>query len=430
MTGSLLGVSPARAGQSALPPLPPPARQQPQWPDAHALRSALATLGRRLPLVLPAECALLRSRLAAVARGEAFMVQGGDCAESLDALDAGSVGRTVATLGRLGDVLGRAVELPVVTVGRLAGQYAKPRSSATETRDGVELPAYRGDAVNGHAFTEADRTPDPHRLVRVHDASAATLNLVRAIIGQDGSAPRGTLPEELFTSHEGLLLDYERALTRTDPAGGGRFAASGHLLWIGERTRQLDGAHVAYFAGISNPIAVKVGPTTGTDELIRLIERLDPGRDPGRLTLIVRMGAERVRAVLPDLISRTTAEGMTVGWVSDPMHGNTFEAPCGRKTRRFDDILDEASGFFEVTRGLGVHPGGIHLELTGDDVAECVGGPGVGFDDLPGGYRSVCDPRLNREQATELAERLAALVARRPSPVSAGARPPVAAPTS
>jgi 3-deoxy-7-phosphoheptulonate synthase len=419
VTGSLLGVPPARAAHS---PLPLPARQQPRWPDDPALRSALATLSRSLPLVLPEECDRLKSRLAAVARGEAFLVQGGDCAESLDALDAGSIGRTVATLGRLAAVLGEAVELPVVTVGRLAGQYAKPRSSATETRDGVELPVYRGDAVNGHAFTAADRTPDPRRLVRVHEASAATLNLVRALTrgGPDGSreAPREALPEELFTSHEGLVLDYETALTRPGPGDGGRYASSGHLLWIGERTRQLDGAHVAYFAGISNPVAVKVGPTIGSDELIRLVERLDPGRDPGRLTLIVRMGADRVRDVLPDLISKTTAEGMTVGWVSDPMHGNTIGAPCGRKTRRFDDILDEVSGFFEVTRGLGAHPGGVHLELTGDDVAECVGGGGRGVvldDELPGGYRSVCDPRLNREQSLDLADRLAALVTRRPA---------------
>ncbi|MEU0102461.1 3-deoxy-7-phosphoheptulonate synthase [Streptomyces sp. NPDC006267] len=422
MTGSLLGAPAVPAAGS---PAAPPARQQPHWPDGPALRSALTTLERSLPLVLAAECALLKNRLAAVARGEAFLVQGGDCAESLDALDAGSVRRTVTTLGRVAGVLGRAVELPVVAVGRLAGQYAKPRSSATETRDGVELPVYRGDAVNGHAFTAADRTPDPDRLVRVRDASAATLNLVRALTANEGGAARGDLPAELFTSHEGLVLDYERALTRADPAGG-RYASSGHLLWIGERTRQLDGAHVAYFAGIGNPIAVKIGPSAGTDEVIRLVERLDPDRDPGRLTLIVRMGAGRIRDVLPDLISKTTAEGMTVGWVSDPMHGNTVGAPCGRKTRRFDDILDEAAGFFEVTRGLGVHPGGVHLELTGDDVAECVGGGGrgVGFDDLPGGYRSVCDPRLNREQSLDLAHRLAALVERRPSPADEPAARP------
>ncbi|MFJ8253130.1 3-deoxy-7-phosphoheptulonate synthase [Streptomyces sp. NPDC094466] len=422
MTGSLLGAPPV---PPAAGPPHPPARQQPHWPEGPALRSSLAALGRSLPLVLPDECARLRSRLAAVARGEAFLVQGGDCAESLDALDAGSIRRTVATLGGVADVLGRALELPTVTVGRLAGQYAKPRSAETEIRDGVELPVYRGDAVNGHAFTAADRTPDPGRLVRVRDASAATLNLVRAFTAnEDGTAPEG-LPRELYTSHEGLVLDYERALTRDDPAGGGRYASSGHLLWIGERTRQLDGAHVAYFAGIGNPIAVKVGPTAGTDELIRLVDRLDPDRDPGRLTLIVRMGAGRIRDVLPDLISKTVAEGMTVGWVSDPMHGNTVGAPCGRKTRRFEDILDETAGFFEVTRGLGVHPGGIHLELTGDDVAECVGGTGggVGYDELPGGYRSVCDPRLNRRQSLDLAQRLAALVARPPSPADAGARP-------
>ncbi|MCK8679965.1 3-deoxy-7-phosphoheptulonate synthase [Streptomyces lichenis] len=399
-------------------PPPLPALQQPRWPDTPALPAALATLARSLPLVLPSECALLKHRLAAVARGEAFLVQGGDCAESLDALHPDAVHRTVALLGRLGSVLGRAMELPVVTVGRLAGQYAKPRSSPTELRDGTELPVYRGDAVNGHAFTAADRAPDPDRLVRVYQASAATLNLVRALAGSAREEPREDLPEELFTSHEGLLLDYERALTRTDPAFAKPYAASGHLLWIGERTRQLDGAHLAYFASIANPIAVKIGPTTGTDELIRLVERLDPDREPGRLTLIARMGAGRVRSVLPDLVSKVRAEGMTVGWVSDPMHGNTVGAPCGRKTRRFDDILDELSGFFEVTRELGAHPGGVHLELTGEDVAECVGGGGRGVlpEDLPGGYRSVCDPRLNPEQSLHLADRLAALIARPTAP--------------
>lgn len=437
-----------------------PARQQPQWPDASALDSAVQTLGRSLPLVFPRECDLLKRRLAAVARGEAFLVQGGDCAESLDAADAASIGRTVATLRQLATVLGHAMALPVVTVGRLAGQYAKPRSASTETRDGLELPVYRGDAVNGSAFTAAARTPDPQRLVRIYNASAATLNLVRAFGMRErmGAAEAGDglrefaagspsreryeelvagieqagglvpadgvhTPGDLFTSHEGLLLDYESALTRTDVDTGKRYAVSGHLLWIGERTRQLDGAHVAYFAGISNPIAVKVGPGIGTDELLQLIDKLDPERDPGRLTLIVRMGAERIRDVLPDLIAKVTAEGIPVGWMSDPMHGNTIGAPCGRKTRRFDDVLDELSGFFEVTSGLGVHPGGVHLELTGDDVTECVGGaPGLTFDDLPDRYRSLCDPRLNREQALDLAFRLADTLPGRPG----GRRTPAA----
>ncbi|MET7615502.1 3-deoxy-7-phosphoheptulonate synthase class II [Streptomyces sp. NPDC005408] len=425
-----------------------PAKQQPQWPDPAALESAVETLTGSLPLVVPRECDLLKKRLAAVAQGEAFLVQGGDCAESLDAVNATSISRSASTLQQLATVFGYTMSLPVVTVGRMAGQYAKPRSSTTETRDGVELPAYRGDAVNGFAFTAPARTPDPHRMVRVYNASAATLNLVRAF-GAGESASLGhalesikkfavdspdraryeTLiaeieeaggftgtdgwhtPGELFMSHEGLLLDYESALTRTDSSTGRPYATSGHLLWIGERTRQLDGAHVEYFSGISNPIAVKIGPTVDQDELLRLIDRLDPEREPGRLTLVVRMGAAKVRAVLPGLVERVRAEGLPVAWVSDPMHGNTISAPCGRKTRRFDDILDELSGFFEVVGGLGAHPGGVHLELTGDDVAECVGGgAGLTFDDLPARYRSVCDPRLNREQSLDLAFRLTDLV--------------------
>ncbi|WP_406307483.1 3-deoxy-7-phosphoheptulonate synthase [Streptomyces sp. NBC_00885] len=441
----MVDVPSARAGQTwrSL-----PAKQQPQWPDPAALDAAVDSLTGSLPLVVPRECDLLKKRLAAVAQGEAFLVQGGDCAESLDAVNATSISRSASTLQQLATVFGHMMSLPVVTVGRMAGQYAKPRSATTETRDGIELPAYRGDAVNGFAFATAARTPDPHRMVRVYNASAATLNLVRAFgTGESASAGQalenikkfavdspdrarhekliaeieeaggftGTdgwhTPGELFMSHEGLLLDYEAALTRADSDTGRAYATSGHLLWIGERTRQLDGAHVEYFSGISNPIAVKIGPTVDQDELLRLIDRLDPRREPGRLTLVARMGAGKVRAVLPGLVERVTAEGLPVAWVSDPMHGNTISAPCGRKTRRFDDILDELSGFFEVVAGLGAHPGGVHLELTGDDVAECVGGgAGPGFDDLPGGYRSVCDPRLNREQSLDLAFRLADLV--------------------
>ncbi|MFF4227943.1 3-deoxy-7-phosphoheptulonate synthase class II [Streptomyces sp. NPDC001820] len=433
-----------------------PAGQQPQWPDPAALDSAVATLTRSLPLVFPRECDLLKTRLAAVARGEAFLVQGGDCAESLDAVNATSISGSASTLQQLATVFGYATSLPVVTVGRMAGQYAKPRSATTETRDGVELPAYRGDAVNGFAFTASARTPDPHRMVRVYNASAATLNLIRAF-GTGEQAGHGHAlerirqfaasspdraryeaftagieraggftgsdgwhtPGELFMSHEGLLLDYESALTRVDSHTGAVYATSGHLLWIGERTRGLDGAHVEYFAGIGNPIAVKIGPKTGQDDLLRLIDRLSPEREPGRLTLIARMGASQVRAVLPGLVERVTAEGIPVAWVSDPMHGNTITAPCGHKTRRFDDILDELSGFFEVVGGLGAHPGGVHLELTGDDVAECVGGgTGLTFEDLPARYRSVCDPRLNREQSLDLAFRLAELITAGPGPGS------------
>ncbi|MFF7855209.1 3-deoxy-7-phosphoheptulonate synthase [Streptomyces sp. NPDC007904] len=422
-----------------------PAAQQPAWPDPAALDEAVATLTASLPLVVPRECDLLRNRLAAVARGEAFLVQGGDCAESLDTADAGSLLRSAGTLQQLATVFGYMMSLPVVTVARMAGQYAKPRSAATEVRDGVELPVYRGDAVNGQAFTAAARTPDPHRMVRVHQRSAATLNLVRAYGAGAQAGPDHALeglrrfaaaspeparygalteeiaraggftgtgdgwhtPGELFMSHEGLLLDYESALTRVDAVTGLPYATSGHLLWIGERTRRLDGAHVEYFSRIANPIAVKIGPSADADELLRLVDRLSPGNEAGRLTLVARMGARRVREALPGLVERITAEGRTVGWVSDPMHGNTISAPSGHKTRRFDDILDELSGFFEVLHGLGAHPGGVHLELTGDDVTECVGGgAGVGMADLPLRYRSACDPRLNGDQSLDLAYRL------------------------
>ncbi|MFI1399311.1 3-deoxy-7-phosphoheptulonate synthase class II [Streptomyces sp. NPDC020681] len=420
-----------------------PAQQQPQWPDPAALHQAVVTLTKALPLVFPRECDLLKSRLAAVARGEAFLVQGGDCAESLDAVSATSISRTAGTIQQLATVFGYAMSLPVVTIGRMAGQYAKPRSKPTETRDGVELPVYRGDAVNGFAFDAASRTPDPQRLVRIYNASTATLNLIRAFGTGELAAPDAALerikhfaagapgrhayealatgieqaggftgtdgwhtPGELFMSHEGLLLDYESALTRVDSRTARPYATSGHLLWIGERTRQPDGAHVEYFASISNPIAVKIGPSIAEDELLRLIDRLDPEREPGRLTLVARMGAAQIRNVLPGLVKRVTAEGLPVAWVSDPMHGNTITAPCGHKTRRFEDILDELTGFFEVIGGAGAHPGGVHLELTGDDVAECVGA-GLTFDDLPARYRSVCDPRLNREQSLNLAFQLA-----------------------
>ncbi len=427
-----------------------PAWQQPQWPDQAALAAAVATLARSLPLVFPRECDLLKNRLAAVARGEAFLVQGGDCAESLAAVDAATLARTASTLQQVATVLGYSMSLPVVTVGRVAGQYAKPRSAATEVRDGVELPVYRGDAVNGVEFTAAARAADPDRMVRVHNASAATMNMIRAFGGGEQATPEHALdrirqfveqspareryaaltaeieaaggftgadgwhtPGELFVSHEGLLLDYESALTRLDSRTGRHYATSGHLLWIGERTRQLDGAHVAYFATVANPIAVKVGPSVTGDDLLRLADRLDPEREPGRLTLVARMGAQRVRDVLPGLVRRVAAEGLPAAWVCDPMHGNTIAAPSGHKTRRFGDVLDELSGFFEVVGGLGAHPGGVHVELTGDDVSECVGGgAGLTFADLPARYLSVCDPRLNRDQSLDLAFQLAELLAR------------------
>ncbi|HUQ58822.1 3-deoxy-7-phosphoheptulonate synthase class II [Lentzea sp.] len=361
--------------------------QQPEWPDRARLDEVVDDLAASPSLVTPQECDALTAQLAQVAEGTAFLLQGGDCAERLDTLSTQAIRRKLLLLRQMSTILTSASTLPVVTVGRIAGQYAKPRSSPTETVDGRTLPVYRGDAVNGIGFTPAERQPDPARLRRVYDASRYTVDVLRG---------------ELRTSHEGLLLDYEEALTRRDPRSGRRYAGSGHLLWIGDRTRQLDGAHVAYFASIDNPVAVKLGPSTTPEHALALIDRLDPDRRPGRLTFIVRMGVRRVRDLLPELVEKVTASGAPVAWVCDPMHGNTFQAPNGYKTRRFTDVLAEVAGFVEVHRALGTHPGGLHVELTGEDVTECVG-RGVGFDDLHRDYESACDPRLNAGQALELA---------------------------
>lgn len=422
-----------------------PAAQQPEWPDTEALRAALADLESYPPLVFAGECDQLRGRLAAVARGEAFLLQGGDCAETFAGNTADAIRNKLKTLLQMAVVLTYAASVPVVKVGRMAGQYSKPRSQPIETRDGVTLPTYRGDAVNDLAFTEAARVPDPERLKRMYHASSATLNLVRAFttggyadlrqvhawnqdfVALSPSGERyerlaaeidgalrfmhacGVDPEEFrtvefFASHEALILDYESALTRVDSRTGDLYDVSGHMVWIGERTRQLDGAHVEFASRIRNPIGVKLGPTTTPEDALALIDKVDPEREPGRLTFIVRMGAGKVRDVLPTLVEKVTASGAQVAWVCDPMHGNTFEASSGHKTRRFDDVLDEVKGFFEVHRGLGTHPGGIHVELTGDDVTECVGGGDEIFvDDLHQRYETACDPRLNRSQSLDLA---------------------------
>ncbi|SFF20697.1 3-deoxy-D-arabinoheptulosonate-7-phosphate synthase [Actinacidiphila alni] len=422
-----------------------PAAQQPEWPDSEALRDVIADLASYPPLVFAGECDQLRSRLAAVAKGEAFLLQGGDCAEAFDAVGADQIRNKLKTLLQMGAVLTYAASVPVVKVGRIAGQYSKPRSKPTETRDGVTLPTYRGDSVNGFDFTPEARIPDPERLKRMYHASASTLNLVRAFTtggyadlrqvhawNQDfvKSSPSGQRYEalareidnalnfmaacgtdpaefrtvEFYASHEALLLDYETALTRTDSRTGQLYDVSGHMVWIGERTRQLDGAHIEFASRIRNPIGVKLGPGTSPEEALSYIERLDPDREPGRLTFIVRMGADKVRDKLPTLVEKVTASGAQVAWVSDPMHGNTFEAASGHKTRRFDDVLDEVKGFFEVHHALGTHPGGIHVELTGDDVTECVGGGDEIFvDDLHQRYETACDPRLNRSQSLDLA---------------------------
>jgi 3-deoxy-7-phosphoheptulonate synthase len=422
-----------------------PAAQQPEWPDPAQVHGVADQLAKLPPLVFAGECDQLRTRLAAVARGEAFVLQGGDCAETFSGATADDVRNKLKTLLQMSVVLTYAASVPVVKIGRMAGQFAKPRSKPFEVRDGVELPAYRGDMVNGFGFTAEERAPDPGRLLRAYHAAAVTLNLCRAFTqggyadlrqvhawNQDfvsgspagrryerlaGEIDRalafmnaaGADPEEfhrveLYSSHEALLLDYERALTRIDSRSGLPYDVSAHFLWIGERTRQLDGAHVEFMRHIRNPIGVKLGPTTTAEDALALIDKLDPQREPGRLTFVVRMGAGRVRDNLPPLVEKVTASGAQVAWICDPMHGNTFEAPSGYKTRRFDDVLDEVAGFFDVHRALGTHPGGVHIEFTGDDVTECVGGGHeIVEDDLHQRYETACDPRLNRGQALDLA---------------------------
>jgi 3-deoxy-7-phosphoheptulonate synthase len=431
----------------------PVAGHQPVWPDRAVLDGVVEQLRALPPLVFAGECDQLKDRLGAVARGEAFLLQGGDCAETFADSGADAIRAKIKTLLQMAVVLTYGARVPVVKIGRIAGQFAKPRSAPTETRDGVTLPAYRGDAVNDVAFTEAARTPDPNRLLRVYNTSAATLNLVRAFTQggladlrqvhawnqgfvRDNEAHQryeamardidraiafmqacGVDPEEfrtvdLYSSHEALLLEYEEALTRVDSRTGQPYDVSAHLLWVGERTRDPDGAHVRFAASIRNPVAVKLGPTATPEEALALVERLDPTGEPGRLTFVTRMGAGRVRDALPALVEKVRAGGAVVTWVCDPMHGNTFDAPDGRKTRRFDDVIDEVRGFFEVHRALGTHPGGLHMELTGDDVTECLGGSGgIGESDLPMRYQTVCDPRLNHQQSLELAFLVAEMLA-------------------
>ncbi|MFF8770082.1 class II 3-deoxy-7-phosphoheptulonate synthase [Kitasatospora sp. NPDC015120] len=444
-----LGTGPAPRAAAGTPPWDSwrdlPAAQQPAWPDRPALRAVTADLAGYPALVAAGECDRLRARLAAAARGEAFLLQGGDCAETFDGISEQRIHSKLQVILQMAAILAYAVSVPVVTVGRLAGQYAKPRSRPTETRGGLSLPVYRGDAVNAAAFTPAARTPDPERLKRLYHASAATLNVIRSWVSDGGADLRdahernrdfvGLSPAgehyrqlvdatdealrflsacgvdsgllrttEFFTSHEALLLDYESALVRPDPRTGARYDTSAHMLWIGERTRQPGGAHIAFAAGIRNPIGVKLGPATTADEALELIDLLDPEREPGRLTFITRMGADRITDVLPDLVRRVTDSGAQVVWVCDPMHGNTFEAPSGHKTRSLATILAEVKGFFEVHRALGTHPGGLHLELTGDHVTECLGGADeVLPHDLYDRYETACDPRLNRSQSLDLA---------------------------
>jgi 3-deoxy-7-phosphoheptulonate synthase len=431
-----------------------PAAQQPDWPDAQALATVTEELAVYPPLVFAGECDDLKTQLAAAARGEAFLLQGGDCAETFADATADRIRLKLKTILQMAVVLTYGASLPVVKVGRMAGQYSKPRSKATETRDGVELPAFRGDAVNDHPFTLQSRTPDPRRLLRAYHTSSMTLNLIRAFTkggyadlrhvhewnrgfvanaanaryeaiardidramrfmaacGGDFDALRTV---DFYSSHEALLLDYERPLTRIDSRTAAPYNVSAHFLWIGERTRELDGAHVDLLSRVRNPLGVKIGPATTPAQALELVERLDPKREPGRLTFISRMGAGRIREALPPIVDAVSSSGATVLWVCDPMHGNTFESVTGYKTRRFDDVIEEVRGFFEVHQALGTVPGGLHVELTGDDVTECLGGAEK-IDDagLATRYETLCDPRLNHQQSLELAFLVAEMLTER-----------------
>ncbi|MFI7081503.1 3-deoxy-7-phosphoheptulonate synthase [Micromonospora sp. NPDC049903] len=377
------------------------AAQQPAWPDLAAAREVVDTLAGAPAVTTPEETDRLGELLRAVARGEAFLLQGGDCAESFSD-DSAHVRATVRILSQMADVIA-ATGPPVVVVGRFAGQYAKPRSAQV---DALGLPVYRGDIVHSARPTPAARRPDPTRMLHAHDRSRATIELVRALTGE----PAG---REIFASHEALLLDYERSALRVvETSGGPRlYASSGHQLWVGERTRQPDGAHVALAELIANPVGVKIGPSTTPDQVLEYVRRLDPHRHPGRLTLIARMGAGRVRDALPPLVAAVAGSGHEVIWQCDPMHGNTEESAAGYKTRRFDRVVDELTGFFEVHRQAGTWPGGVHVELTGEDVTECLGGPGQLTEaELAGRYETPCDSRLNGAQSIELATVVAGLL--------------------
>jgi 3-deoxy-7-phosphoheptulonate synthase len=421
-----------------------PAAQQPTWPDLAELAEVQKKLSVLPPLVFAGEVDRLRDQLALAASGKAFLLQGGDCAETFSDATADRIRNRVKTLLQMAVVLMYGSSLPIVKMGRMAGQFAKPRSSNDETRDGVTLPAYRGDAVNGYDFTPESRAHDPRRLLDAYHTSSSTLNLIRAFTtggfadlrsvhdwnkgftdnpanaryeslareidravrfmsaaGVDAAELRST---EFYVSHEGLLFDYERPMTRIDSRTGTPYDTSGHFIWIGERTRQMDHAHIDFMSRIRNPIGVKLGPNTSVDEVLALIDKLDPNREPGRLTFITRMGAPKIREALPKLVEAVKASDANPLWVTDPMHGNGITTKNGYKSRRFDDVMDEVRGFFEVHAASGTNPGGIHIELTGDDVAECLGGSEM-IDEatLEQRYESLCDPRLNHMQSLELA---------------------------
>jgi 3-deoxy-7-phosphoheptulonate synthase len=425
-----------------------PAAQQPDWPDADALERALDELRAVPPLVFAGEARNLRHSLAEAAEGRAFVLQAGDCAESFDAFSANAIRDKLKVILQMAVVLTYGSGVPTVKIGRIAGQFAKPRSSPVEVRDGIELPSFRGDMVNDFAFEPDARRADPTRLVRAYHQSASTLNLLRAFAkggfadlsrvhawnlefldasvegrryealaaeidralrfmaacGIDLDAELQLHQVDFYTSHEALILGYEEALTRVDTLTDQWYDCSAHLLWIGERTHQLDGAHVEFHAGIENPVGVKLGPSATSDEVLALCERLNPERQPGRLTFVSRMGADRVVDTLPPLLHAVRDSGHPALWICDPMHANTFQHQSGYKTRRFDDVMREVHGYFAACDQEGIWPGGIHVELTGENVTECLGGSeAVLDDDLEQRYESECDPRLNARQSLDLA---------------------------
>jgi len=432
-----------------------PITQVPEYPDASKLDDVEKRLRIAPPLVFSGEARNLKRSLADVCEGKAFLLQGGDCAESFAEFHPDNIRDMFRVLLQMSVVLTFGASCPIVKVGRMAGQFAKPRSAPTETIDGVTLDSYRGDMVNGMDFTPEQRTPDPERLMQVYNQSASTLNLLRAFAqggyadlhkvhqwnldfvtdGKFGERYKDladrldeslkfmaacgvtseTTPQiretEFYTAHEGLLLTYEEAMTRLDSTSGNLYDTSAHMIWIGDRTRQLDGAHVEFMRGIGNPVAFKAGPTTDPEEMLKLIDILNPENEPGRLTIIVRMGDEQITEKLPPLIRAVEREGKKVVWVSDPMHGNTIKSSTGYKTRPFDSILKEVKGFFEVHKAEGTYAGGVHFEMTGQNVTECTGGgQDITDENLGERYHTQCDPRLNASQSLELAFLLAEML--------------------
>jgi 3-deoxy-7-phosphoheptulonate synthase len=434
-----------------------PAAQQPDWPDTQALDAALDELHALPPLVFAGEARNLTHALAEAVEGRAFVLQAGDCSESFDVFSANAIRDKLKVILQMAVVLTYGSGVPTVKIGRIAGQFAKPRSAPTETRDGVELPSFRGDMVNDFAFDADSRRPDPRRLIRAYHQSASTLNLLRAFAkggfadlsrvhawnlefldasvegrryealaqeidralrfmaacGIDLASEHQLHQVDFYTSHEALVLGYEEALTRLDSLSDQWYDCSAHLLWIGERTHQPDGAHVEFHSGIENPVGVKLGPSTTPEDALALCERLNPERRPGRLTFVSRMGADRVAEALPPLLRATRDSDHPILWICDPMHGNTFQHESGYKTRDFDDVMRELHGFFAACDETSVVPGGLHVELTGEDVTECLGGSeAVLGGDLETRYESECDPRLNARQSLDLAFQTAEMLRR------------------